>query len=74
MNLIVCGSCPFFDAKQLEQILQPNFSVSIQSDCSLISIRHYSDEVKNNTLENHPMLVYGDINGTFQLVYQESKS
>jgi len=35
MNLKLCGHCSFFDAKQLEQILQPNFSVSIQNDCTL---------------------------------------
>ena len=74
MNLKLCGNCSFFDANQLEQILQPNFSVSIQYDCTLVSIRHYSEEIKNKALSNHSMLVYGDINGTFQWVYLDSAS
>jgi transcription initiation factor TFIIIB Brf1 subunit/transcription initiation factor TFIIB len=64
MNFIVCGSCPFFDAKQLEQILQPNFSVIIQTDCSLLSIRHYSNDLKNKIMQSHQSIIYGDINGT----------
>lgn len=74
MNFIVCGSCPFFDAKQLEQILQPNFSVIIQTDCSLLSIRHYSNDLKNKIMQSHQSIIYGDINGTFQMIFREPKS
>lgn len=69
LHLCVCGSCPFFDAIQLDQILQPNFTVDIQNNCSLMTIRHYTNELKINMLENLNALVVGEINGTFQMIY-----
>ena len=71
LHLCICGSCPFFDANQLEQILQPNFAVSIQSNCNLMTIRHYTNELKINMMENVQVLVVGDVNGTFQMIYMD---
>jgi hypothetical protein len=71
LHLCICGSCPFFDANQLEQILQPNFAVSIQNNCNLMTIRHYTNELKIKMMENVQVLVIGDVNGTFQMIYMD---
>ena len=71
LHLCICGSCPFFDANQLEQILQPNFAVSIQNNCNLMTIRHYTNELKINMMKNVQVLVVGDVNGTFQMIYMD---
>lgn len=69
LHLCICGSCSFFDANQLDQILQPNFAVSIQNNCNLMTIRHYTNELKINMMKNVRVLVVGDVNGTFQMIY-----
>jgi aspartate kinase len=74
IHLMVCGSCSFFDPAQVEHLLQPNYSVSIQSDCCLVSMRHYPLELKRQVLESHHHIAYGDVNGTLQIVYKEDKS
>lgn len=71
LHLCICGSCPFFDATQLEQILQPNFSVGTQEDVNLTTIRHYTNELKINMMKNLQVLVVGDDNGTFQMIYND---
>ncbi|MEY4046698.1 MAG: hypothetical protein RL284_249, partial [Bacteroidota bacterium] len=71
LHLCICGSCTFFDANQLEQILQPNFAVSIQNNCNLMTIRHYTNELKIKMMENVQVLVIGDVNGTFQMIYMD---
>lgn len=71
LHLCVCGSCPFFDAIQLDQILQPNFTVDIQNNCNLMTIRHYTNELKIKMMENLHVLVVGEVNGTFQMIYMD---
>lgn len=71
LHLCICGSCPFFDATQLEQILQPNFAVGTQEDVNLMNIRHYTIDLKIKMMENVKVLVVGDVNGTFQLIYMD---
>jgi hypothetical protein len=71
LHLSICGSCPFFDPNQLEQILQPNFDVRIQNNCNLMTIRHYTNELKIKMMENVQVLVVGDVNGTFQMIYMD---
>jgi aspartate kinase len=71
LHLCVCGSCPFFDASQLDQILQPNFMISIKNNVNLMTIRHYTNELKIKMMENLNVLVVGDINGTFQMIYMD---
>lgn len=71
LHLCICGSCPFFDAAQLEQILQPNFAASMQEKVNLMTIRHYTNELKIKMMENLQVVVFGDINGTFQMVYTD---
>ena len=71
LHLSICGSCPFFDPNQLEQILQPNFDVRIQNNCSLMTIRHYTNELKIKMMENEQVIVVGDVNGTFQMIYMD---
>lgn len=72
LHLCICGSCSFFDAAQFEQILQPNFSASMQEKVNLMTIRHYTNELKIKMVENLQVLVFGDINGTFQMVYTDT--
>ena len=73
LHLIIAGTCPFFDAAQLEQIIQPNFSVLIEYECQLLSIRHYTEELKRSYSESKEIIVFGDVNGTFQMIYRDSK-
>jgi aspartate kinase len=72
LHLIVAGTCPFFDGSTLEQIMQPNFSVEIAYDCHLLSIRHYTEDLKKSYLESKEIVAFGDLNGTFQMIYKDS--
>jgi hypothetical protein len=36
-----------------------------------MTIRHYTNELKIKMMENLNVLVVGDINGTFQMIYMD---
>jgi hypothetical protein len=52
--------------------MQPNFSVEIAYDCHLLSIRHYTEDLKKSYLESKEIVAFGDLNGTFQMIYKDS--